>query len=74
MSNVRVVADPAVMMGKPCIRGTRITVELILRKLGSGRSFADLLDAYPQLAEDDLRAALAFAADYLQHETVLVGK
>jgi uncharacterized protein (DUF433 family) len=44
--------------GKPCIKGTRITVELILRKLGAGRSFADLLEAYPQLSEDDLRAAL----------------
>jgi uncharacterized protein (DUF433 family) len=59
------------MMGKPCIRGTRITVELILRKLGAGRSFADILDAYPHLTEEDLRAALAFAADYMQHETVL---
>jgi uncharacterized protein (DUF433 family) len=74
MSNPRITADPAVMMGKPCIRGTRITVELILRKLGAGRSFADLIDAYPQLAEDDLRAALAFAADYLQHETVLAAE
>jgi uncharacterized protein (DUF433 family) len=59
------------MMGKPCIRGTRITVEHILRELGGGRSFADVLDAYPRLAEEDLRAALAFAADYMQHETVL---
>jgi uncharacterized protein (DUF433 family) len=74
MPNARVTADPAVMMGKPCILGTRITVELILRKLGAGRSFADLLDAYPQLTEDDLRAALAFAADYLQHETVLAAE
>jgi uncharacterized protein (DUF433 family) len=46
-------------------------LELILRKLGEGRSFADLLEAYPQLTKDDLRAALAFAADYMQHETVL---
>lgn len=74
MSNPRITADPAIMMGKPCIKGTRITVELILRKLGAGRSFADLIDAYPQLTEDDLRAALAFAADYLQHETVLAAE
>jgi len=59
------------MMGKPCIKGTRITVELIRRKLGAGRSFADVLEAYPHLSEEDLRAALAFAADYMQHETVL---
>jgi uncharacterized protein (DUF433 family) len=58
------------MMGKPCIKGTRITVELILRELGAGRSFADLLDAYPHLTEEDLRAALSFAADYIQHPTV----
>jgi uncharacterized protein (DUF433 family) len=70
----RISADPTVMMGKPCIKGTRITVELVLRKLGSGRSFADLLEAYPHLAEDDLRAALAFAADYMQHETVLAAE
>jgi uncharacterized protein (DUF433 family) len=71
MSHRRISADPAVMMGKPCIKGTRITVELILRELGAGRSFADLLEAYPHLSEEDFRAALAFAADYMQHETVL---
>ena len=74
MSYSRIATDPAVMMGKPCIKGTRITVELILRKLGAGRSFADLLDAYPQLIEEDVRAALAFAADYMQHETVLAAE
>ena len=57
MTHARICTDPAVMMGKPCIKGTRITVELILRKLGAGRSFADLLEAYPKLTEDDLRAA-----------------
>jgi uncharacterized protein (DUF433 family) len=72
MAHARI--DPKMMMGKPCIRGTRITVELILRKLGAGRSFADVLEAYPQLTDDDLRAALAFAADYLQHETVLAAE
>jgi uncharacterized protein (DUF433 family) len=74
MAHARIAADPKMMMGKPCIRGTRITVELILRKLGAGRSFADVLEAYPQLTGDDLRAALAFAADYLQHETVLAAE
>jgi uncharacterized protein (DUF433 family) len=67
----RVASDPAVMVGKPCIKGTRITVELILRNLGAGHSFADVLDAFPHLTEEDLRAALAFAADYVQHPTVL---
>jgi uncharacterized protein (DUF433 family) len=74
MQHDRISADPTVMMGKPCIKGTRITVELILRKLGSGRKVADLLDAYPQLTEADLRAALVFAADYMQHETVLAAE
>jgi uncharacterized protein (DUF433 family) len=62
MPHNRITTDPAVMMGKPCIAGTRISVELIQRKLGAGRSNAELLEAYPQLTEDDLRAALAFAA------------
>jgi uncharacterized protein (DUF433 family) len=57
MAHAHISTDPAVMMGKPCIKGTRITVELILRKLGSGRSFSDLLEAYPMLTEADLRAA-----------------
>jgi len=74
MASSRISVDPTVMMGKPCIKGTRITVELLLRKLGAGRSFADLLESYPQLAEDDVRAALAFAADYLEHETILAAE
>lgn len=74
MANPRISVDPAVMMGKPCVRGTRITVELLLRKLGAGRSLAELIEAYPQLTEDDVRAALAFAADYLGHETVLAAE
>lgn len=74
MHHPRISADPTVMMGKPCIKGTRITVELILRKLGAGRSFAEVIEAYPQLDEDALRAALAFAADYLEHETVLAAE
>lgn len=59
------------MVGKPCIKGTRITVELVLRELGAGHSFADVIDAYPHLTEEDLRAALEFAADHMQHESVL---
>ena len=71
MPHPRISADPTVMLGKPCIRGTRLTIELILRKLATGRSIAELIDAYPNLTEGDVRAALAFAADYMQHETVL---
>lgn len=74
MAHSRISTDPAVMMGKPCIRGTRITVELILHKLGAGRSFSDVVKAYPKLTEEDLRAALAFAADYMEHETILAAE
>jgi uncharacterized protein (DUF433 family) len=59
----RIEVNPNVMMGKPVIRGTRIPVELVLRKLGEGATEADLLDAYPRLTPDDIRAALAYAAD-----------
>ena len=71
MSHPRITSDPSVLAGKLCVKGSRITVESILRKLGAGRSFADIVQAYPHLTEDDIRAALAFAADYLQHESVV---
>ena len=74
MPHPNITADPHIMMGKPCIKGTRITVELILRKLGAGRTFDDILEAYPHLSKDDLLAALAFAADYMQHETVIAAE
>jgi uncharacterized protein (DUF433 family) len=69
----RIEINPKVMLGKPVIKGTRITVELILRKLGEGASESDLLNAYPRLAREDLQAAMAYAADLLAHEeTVLL--
>jgi uncharacterized protein (DUF433 family) len=58
----RVEVNPAVMQGKPVIRGTRVPVELLLRKLGEGATVADLLDAYPHLAASDVQAALSFVA------------
>ena len=57
------------MLGKPVIRGTRITVELILRKLAEGADTATLRDAYPRLTDEDIRACLAYAADTVSHET-----
>lgn len=69
----RIMVDRKVMLGKPIIRGTRIPVELILRKLSEGATEADLLDAYPRLTRDDIQAAIGYAADTLAHEeTVLV--
>ena len=60
--NDRIELNPRVMMGKPVIRGTRIPVELILRKLSEGGSESDLLDAYPRLTREDIDAAMRYAA------------
>jgi uncharacterized protein (DUF433 family) len=68
----RIEINPDVMMGKPVIRGTRIPVELLLRKLSEGATHADLLDAYPELTEVDIHATLAYAAATLAHETILL--
>ena len=57
--NERITSDRAVMLGKEVIRGTRVPVELILRKLAEGASHQDLLDAYPRLTEADLLAAMS---------------
>jgi uncharacterized protein (DUF433 family) len=70
----RIVSDPDIMMGKPTIKGTRITVELILSKLGEGMSMAELLESYPRLTFDDVRAALSFAADYRRNEDIQFGQ
>jgi uncharacterized protein (DUF433 family) len=68
----RIEVDPTVMLGKPVIRGTRLPVELILRKLSEGATETDLLEAHPRLTREDIQAALAYAADLLAHETVIV--
>ena len=68
----RIEINPSVMLGKPVIRGTRIPVELIIRKMSEGATEADLLDAYPRLTHEDIRAVLAYAADSLAHETILL--
>ncbi len=64
----RIEINPKVMLGKPVIRGTRIPVELILRKLAEGALEQDLLDAYPRLTREDIRAAIAYAAEVVAHE------
>ena len=68
----RIEINPEVLLGKPVIRGTRIPVELLLRKLSEGATERDLLDAYPRLTRADIQAALAYAAASLAHETVLL--
>jgi uncharacterized protein (DUF433 family) len=64
----RIEIDPKVMLGKPVIRGTRITVELIVRKLSEGADERSVIQAHPRLTSDDIHAALSYAADLLAHE------
>jgi uncharacterized protein (DUF433 family) len=71
MTTDRIEINSQVMMGKPVIRGTRIPVELLLRKISEGASEDDLLDAYPRLQREDIRAAIAYAADLLAHEETI---
>lgn len=70
--NDRIEINPKIMLGKPVIRGTRITVELILRKLGEGATEHDLLQAYPNLTPADIQAAASYAADTLAHEETVL--
>jgi uncharacterized protein (DUF433 family) len=65
-----IVSDPKVMMGKPVVAGTRITVELILEKLSAGETTEQLLEAHPRLTREAIQAALAFAAQALRADVV----
>jgi len=65
-----IVSDPAVMIGKPVVAGTRITVDLILEKLAAGETVQQLLEAHPRLTEDGVRAALTFAAEALRADVL----
>jgi uncharacterized protein (DUF433 family) len=66
----RIEINPGVMLGKPVIRNTRVPVELLLRKLSEGATIEELLDAYPRLSVEDVRACLAYAADAIAHEEI----
>lgn len=70
--NNRIVVDPAIMLGKPTIKGTRITAELILKTLSEGSSFTDVVDMYPHLTREDINAALLYASALVAHEETLV--
>ena len=74
MSQSRIGRDPKGMMGKPVIIGTRITVEHILRCLAAGDTIEHILANYPHLTGDDIRAAQAYAADYLAHEGIIAAE
>ena len=70
MSEPLIVSDPKVMMGKPVVVGTRITVDLVLEKLGSGESIEAMIEAHPRLTREGVLAALRFAAQALRAEVV----
>ena len=64
----RIVTDPDILVGKPTIKGTRISVELILGWLAQGWTHEQVLEAYPHITREDILAALAFAADLMREE------
>ena len=73
MPNERIEINPDIMDGKPVIRGTRIPVELVLRKLGTGMSLEAVMTDHPRLTRDDILAAQASATDYLADEEIVYG-
>jgi len=68
----RIVSNPEIMLGKPIIKGTRITVELILRKIAEGMNIDELLKGYPQLKRTDVLAALSYSADVIAEDELVV--
>jgi uncharacterized protein (DUF433 family) len=70
MDTKLIVSNPSIMMGKPVIAGTRIPVELILEKFAAGETIAQLLEEYPRLTEEGVRAALHFASQVLRADVV----
>ena len=69
-----ITSDPEILSGKPCIKGTRISVEIILELFASGATHKDLLDAYPHLTTEGITDALRYAARFLKNESILVAE
>jgi len=67
----KIEINPLVMLGKPVIKGTRITIELILKRLSEGMEIEDLLKAYPQITKEDIYAALSYSADVISKEEII---
>ncbi len=65
-----IVADPKVMLGKPVIKGTRITVELVIERLGQGQTIDELLVSYPHISREAVMACLQYAAQSLKNELI----
>lgn len=70
----RIVADPKVLVGKPVVRGTRLSVEFIIGLLADGWSRKEILDEYPSLTDDDITACLNYARDVLRSERVFAAE
>ena len=70
MPEALIISDPKIMMGKPTVAGTRITVELILEKLAAGETIDQILSEHPRLTAEGIRAAIAFAAEALRADVV----
>ena len=70
----RIVCNPAVLGGKPCIKGTRISVEFVLELLASGASRDDIAKEYPHLQAQDIEEAVRYAARFLKNEVMLSGE
>ena len=69
-----ITSDPEILGGKPCIKGTRISVELILELFASGATHQDVLNAYPHLTTEGITEALRYAARFLKNESILVAE
>jgi uncharacterized protein (DUF433 family) len=65
-----IISDPEIMMGKPVIKGTRITVEIILEKLSQGETIEQLIESYPHITPEAVKSALAFAAEVLKADVI----
>lgn len=70
MTTAAIVSDPNILFGKPCIAGSRISVELVLEELGSGLSIDEYLTQYPHLSRDQVLAALRFAARAMRLDAI----
>jgi uncharacterized protein (DUF433 family) len=64
-------SNATIMLGKPVIKGTRLTVELILQKMAEGATIAQLIEAYPYLKQEEILAVLAYASDAISNETII---
>jgi len=73
MEFARIASDINIMGGKPCVKGTRVTVGMILAQLGGGQSMDELLDDYPYLSHEDILAALEYGAWAVSSQELVIG-